>query len=223
MPKTRTVLSCGIVAALLAALGVAALFLDRGEAAGTPKVIYMSAVEHKGGTSTEPFPSATPPPGGGHLLNPPDATGRWETSTYRWEPGTIVVDKGDEVELWIWGVNGSQHPSTIEGYVPQFTVTRGNLTVVKFTADKEGIFRITCHAHPPPMEAQLVVLGAVSQQQPTTSASPTATPTAAPAQLPGTGGEPGDTNGVEILIALAFAAVLVTGLILLRTIRSARR
>jgi len=108
MPKTRTVLSCGIVAALLAALGVAALFLDRGEAAGTPKVIYMSAVEHKGGTSTEPFPSATPPPGGGHLLNPPDATGRWETSTYRWEPGTIVVDKGDEVELWIWGVNGSR-------------------------------------------------------------------------------------------------------------------
>ena len=135
--------------------------LDQGSpaaAAGVHGVMYMSAVEYKGGTSTEPFPSATPPPGGGYLIKPPDATGRWETSTYRWEPGVVVANQGDEVELWIWGVNGSQHPSTIEGYVPQFTVTRGNLTVLKFTADKAGTFRITCHAHPPSMEALLKVL-----------------------------------------------------------------
>jgi len=127
-------------------------------AAGAKKVIYMSAVEYKGGTNSEPFPSEPAPAGGGYIIKPPDETGRWETSTYRWEPGIIAVNKGDEVELWIWGVNGSQHPSTIEHYVPDFTVTRGNLTVLTFTADQEGTFRITCHAHPPSMEALLVVL-----------------------------------------------------------------
>jgi hypothetical protein len=127
-------------------------------AAPAKKTIYMSAVEYKGGTSTEPFPSATPPPGGGYILKPPDSTGRWETSTYRWEPGTVVVNRGDEVELWIWGVNGADHPSYIEGYVADFTVTRGNLTILNFTASQSGTFRIHCNAHPPSMEALLLVL-----------------------------------------------------------------
>jgi hypothetical protein len=127
-------------------------------AAGAKKIIYMSAVEYKGGTSSEPFPSPTPPPGGSYILKPPDTTGRWETSTYRWEPGVVAVNKGDQVELWIWGVNGATHPSHIEEYVPQFTVSRGNLTIVSFTADKVGTFRIHCSAHQPSMEASLVVL-----------------------------------------------------------------
>ena len=131
---------------------------SRAAAAGAKKVIYMSAVEYKGGTNSEPFPAATPPAGGGYVIKAPDDTGRWETSTYRWEPGVVVANQGDEVELWIWGVNGSQHPASIEGYVPEFTVTRGALTTVKFTADKAGTFRITCHVHQPSMEGLLVVL-----------------------------------------------------------------
>jgi hypothetical protein len=127
-------------------------------AAGVKRVIYMSAVEYKGGTNSEPFPAEPAPEGGGYIIKPPDSTGRWETSTYRWEPGVVVANKGDEVELWIWGVNGSQHPATIERYVPEFTVTRGNLKVLKFTADQAGTFRITCNVHPPSMEALLVVL-----------------------------------------------------------------
>ena len=228
----RGLLVAGITAVVLAVLSVAALLtsgnaVDQGSpaaAAGVQRVIYMSAVEYKGGTNSEPFPSATPPPGGGYIIKPPDATtGRWETSTYRWEPGSIVVDQGDDVELWIWGVNGSQHPSTIEGYVPDFNVTRGNLTVLKFTADTEGIFRITCHAHPPSMEAQLVVLGAETEAQTTPTVTPTVIPTQAPAQLPATGGEPGDALGLNAVSALAVAALLATGLLSLLTLKLFRR
>jgi len=215
MPKIRILFIFGALATTLTVLGVATLGSDRGEAADPPKIIYMSAVEFKGGTDAEAFPAATAPAGGGYVIKPPDANGRWETSTYRWDPGTIVVDKGDDIELWIWGVNGSQHPATIEGYVPEFTVTRGNMTVLKFNADKEGIFRITCHAHQPSMEAQLVVMSEDAQANDT----PTATPTKAPSQLPQTGGAPDDggspaTIGVIALAALAAAGIL--GLMLKR-------
>lgn len=33
-----------------------------------------------------------------------------EIEAYRWDPGTIVVEKGREVELRIYGVNGMEHP-----------------------------------------------------------------------------------------------------------------
>ena len=158
MRRTRLALALGVLVVAATAAAGGWLALNGGAAASPKKVIYMSAVEYKGGTSSEPFPAATPPPGGGYLLKPPDTTGRWETSTYRWEPGSVVVNKGDEVELWIWGVNGEAHPSHIEEYVPQFTVTRGQLTVVSFTADKVGTFKIHCSAHQPSMEALLIVL-----------------------------------------------------------------
>lgn len=68
------------------------------------RTIHMSAVEYKGSAAVdkEPFPHQKPPPGGGYLLTPPQQ-GQWQTSTYRFEPGYIVVTQGDEVELQIWG------------------------------------------------------------------------------------------------------------------------
>ncbi|CAM3379826.1 hypothetical protein [Marinicrinis lubricantis] len=66
---------------------------------------------------------------------------------YRWDPGTIVVNEGDLVTLKMYGVNGSSHPFTIEGYNIQGNVVKGEETVVSFTADKEGIFKIICHTH----------------------------------------------------------------------------
>lgn len=162
----------GLVLLIVAALVLAAVGLVSGRLAlnpggtaepveaATTKVIHMSAVEYKGSTNiaSEPFPSGAPPPGGGYRLNAPDAGGNWSTSTYRWEPGTVVVNRGDRVELWIWGVNGAVHDSHIEGYVPEFTVQRGQLTVVSFTANKAGTFKIHCSTHEPSMEAELVVL-----------------------------------------------------------------
>ncbi|MBI2875128.1 MAG: hypothetical protein HYY09_08565 [Firmicutes bacterium] len=125
----------------------------------TKRIIYMSAVEYKGSTSVEkePYPGQPAPPGGGYKLEEPK-DGNWTNSTYRWEPGNITVYQGDTVELNIWGVNGKEHPSSIEGYVSTFSVKRGQLTKVSFTADKAGIFAINCTAHVPSMQGQLVVL-----------------------------------------------------------------
>jgi hypothetical protein len=123
------------------------------------RTIYMAAIEPKGGANveSEPLPPALPP-GGGYVLKEPDETGRWEVATYRWSPGTIVVNQGDEVTLEIIGINGREHPTEIEGYGVEFVVRRGRLSTVTFTADKAGIFNIVCHAHLPSMVAQLVVL-----------------------------------------------------------------
>lgn len=83
-------------------------------------------------------------------------TGEFKTTTkdgqeieaYRWDPGTIVVNKGENVKLVLYGVNGESHPFVIEGLNIQGTVTKGKETIVNFHASKEGIFRIICFAHP---------------------------------------------------------------------------
>ena len=128
--------------------------------AATKRTIYMSAVEYKGSTEVakEAFPNAPVPSGGGYILKAP-ADGKWENSTYRWEPGTVVVYQGDDVELKIWGVNGADHPSKVEGYDKTFNVKRGQLTTLSFKADKAGVFRILCDVHSPSMTGTLVVLG----------------------------------------------------------------
>ncbi len=130
-------------------------------AAPVERTIYMAAVEPKGGVTVdkEPFPSAALPEGGGYILKQPDDTGRWEVSTYRWQPGTVVVNQGDIVTLEIVGINGAAHPLRIEGYDDvSAVVQRGHITRVTFTADKAGIFKIICDTHLPSMRGDLVVL-----------------------------------------------------------------
>jgi plastocyanin len=121
----------------------------------------MAAVEPKGGTTVdkEPFPQDPLPEGKGYVLKTPDPqTGRWEVSTYRWEPSQIVVYQGDIVVLEIVGVNGDIHPSRIEEYVPGFVVRRGQITRLTFKTDKPGFFKIECTTHQPSMVGYLVVL-----------------------------------------------------------------
>ena len=126
------------------------------------RTIYVAAVESKGGAMVdhEPFPSTSLPPGGGYILKKPDDKGRWEVSSYRWDPGTIVVNEGDRVTLEIVGINGDEHPFTIEGYWISDVVRRGKITRITFNADKVGIFKIICRTHAPSMQADLVVLRA---------------------------------------------------------------
>jgi len=128
--------------------------------AGMKRTITMVAVEAKGGTTVdkEPFPTATLPEGKGYELEPPNAEGRWEVSTYRWDPNQVIVNQGDEVTLEILGVNGAEHPSVIDGYDISFAVKRGQLTTVTFTADKAGVFEIRCGTHQPSMIGELIVL-----------------------------------------------------------------
>jgi hypothetical protein len=151
--------SMGLAAATVAAAGDKDI---HGKAAPGKRVITMAAVEPKGGTAVdkEPFPQQALPSGGGYLLKKPDASGRWEVSTYRWLPSQVIVHQGDEVTLEIIGINGDEHPAVIEGYGVSFVVKRGQLTRVTFSADKAGVFRILCDKHHPSMHGELIVLAA---------------------------------------------------------------
>jgi hypothetical protein len=130
------------------------------DAAGMKRTITMVAIEPKGVAmlDKEPFPNNPLPEGKGYALNPPDADGRWEVSTYRWDPNQIIVNQGDEVTLEILGVNGAEHPTMVDGYDLSFTVKRGQLTSVSFIADKAGVFGLRCGVHQPSMVGELIVL-----------------------------------------------------------------
>ena len=110
------------------------------KASQSPRIINIVAVEYKGKFS-EGHPKA------GQQVN-----------AYRWDPGTIVVQQGEKVELRFFGINGDKHDFSLEGYPVSGTVTRGEETVVSFVADKAGIFALNCLSHPPRMTANLVVL-----------------------------------------------------------------
>lgn len=71
-----------------------------------------------------------------------------EIEAYRWDPGTIVVNKGEKVNLNIRGVSGVSHPFIIEGLNIKGEVKQGKETIVTFRADKEGTYRIICLTHP---------------------------------------------------------------------------
>ena len=154
LPKVVPLLA---VLALLAACGQAAA-----GAVAPPheRTIYMAAIEPKGGTTVdkEPFPAQSLPPGGGYGLKAPDDAGRWQVETYRFDPGTVVVNEGDTVTLEIIGINGREHPITVEGYGLSTVLKRGEVQRLNFVADKPGIFKIECSVHKPSMEATLVVL-----------------------------------------------------------------
>ncbi|WP_409270311.1 cupredoxin domain-containing protein [Neobacillus sp. SCS-31] len=81
---------------------------------------------------------------------------------YRWDPGTIFMEKGEKVRLIIYGVNGKEHPFSIENTSIKGTVKKGEETAVDLSFDKEGTYRLICHVHPDkehhgPMIAYIVV------------------------------------------------------------------
>lgn len=77
----------------------------------------------------------------------------------QWLPGTIIAKKGDDVEITL--INNT--PSGIHGFfIPDFgvkkEVKKGVKEVVKFKADKDGLFQMKCHMHPAHVGGQLLVL-----------------------------------------------------------------
>ena len=85
-----------------------------------------------------------------------------EIESYRWDPGTIFVHKGEKVNLIISGVNGAEHPFSIEGTNITGVVKKGEDTVVPLHFKKEGRYRLICHTHSEreqngPMIAYIVV------------------------------------------------------------------
>lgn len=85
-----------------------------------------------------------------------------EIEAYRWDPGTIFLEKDEKVNLKILGVNGDEHPFIIEGTEIKGMVKRGEETVVPLQFEKEGVYRLICLTHPDkekngPMIAYIVV------------------------------------------------------------------
>lgn len=70
-----------------------------------------------------------------------------EIESYRWDPGTIFVHEGEKVNLVISGVNGAEHPFSIEGTDIKGIVKKGEDTIVPLQFKKEGVYRLICHTH----------------------------------------------------------------------------
>ncbi|SEO15512.1 cupredoxin domain-containing protein [Paenibacillus sp. OV219] len=70
-----------------------------------------------------------------------------ELEVYRFDPGTIVVNKGEHVELRITGVNGKSHPFVIHELGVKGEINKGQTTTVHFTAEQKGTYPILCLTH----------------------------------------------------------------------------
>lgn len=82
-------------------------------------------------------------------------------ATKIWVPSTLVVKKGDQLKIKL--INNvksdpNQHGFAIQAFNVAAVVSRGEPQTVEFTADKAGVFPITCHLHPAHVGGQLVVL-----------------------------------------------------------------
>lgn len=155
--RYRSGLRSGIVAALLATSSMWAL---PASGQGAKRFFTIAAVEPKGGTTVdkEPFPTAALPDGKGYMIRKPDHTGRWEVSTYVWQPSQVIVSEGDDVTLEFIGINGAEHPTTIVGYDKTLVLKRGHVVRIEFKADKVGTFKIVCSEHHPSMVGELIVM-----------------------------------------------------------------
>lgn len=106
----------------------------------------------------EAFPAnATYPKGGGFVLTPPDSSGAWNFRSFTFSTSQIVVYQGDKVTLNFVGVQGTNHYVEVEG-IASFTLTRGQIHTVTFTADKVGTINYSCHLHMPNMHGEILVL-----------------------------------------------------------------
>jgi plastocyanin len=144
---------------LLWGLVVLFLGLSSGGQAAEERVIYLAAIEPKGGTMVdkEPYPAGELPKGGGYVKKAPDQNGRWEVSVYQFSPATVVVRQGERVTLELIGSTG-KHSVYIDKYLPDhFVVTRGR-SPCRVHRGRARIFTIHCKEHEPSMTGTLVVL-----------------------------------------------------------------
>lgn len=85
-----------------------------------------------------------------------------EIEAYRWDSGTILVQKDERVRLNILGISGKEHPFMIEGTDIKGTVKQGEETIVPVQFQEEGVYRLICLTHPDkmhngPMIAYIIV------------------------------------------------------------------
>ena len=75
-----------------------------------------------------------------------------------WVPESIFAKKGDTVKLRLINKLEAEHGFKIAAFGIESVVQGESAEKVSFTADKAGIFPISCQLHPPHVSGQLVVL-----------------------------------------------------------------
>lgn len=70
-----------------------------------------------------------------------------ELEAYRWDPGTIVVEKNQKVNIKIHGINGMEHQFHIEGTNISGVVKKGKTTELPLVFKKEGVYKLICDTH----------------------------------------------------------------------------
>lgn len=70
-----------------------------------------------------------------------------EAEAYRWDPGTIVIQKGETVRLHLHGFHGKEHHFSIPAFKVKGTVKKGEVTAVEITPKRTGTFELICHNH----------------------------------------------------------------------------
>ncbi|MGA9173893.1 MAG: cupredoxin domain-containing protein [Thermoactinomyces sp.] len=70
-----------------------------------------------------------------------------EKEVYRFDPGSIIVMKGERIRLHIHGLNGKIHHFSIPELNVAGTVEKGKVSTIEFEADRTGTFELICHDH----------------------------------------------------------------------------
>jgi plastocyanin len=71
-----------------------------------------------------------------------------EMERYSFDPGFLVVNKGDTVVLKIHALKGSKHVLEIKDFgIPETTIMKGEEKTVRFVANKAGTFTFVCTNH----------------------------------------------------------------------------
>jgi nitrosocyanin len=71
-----------------------------------------------------------------------------EIERYVFDPGFLVVNRGDRVTLKIHALKGDKHIAEIPAFgVKETQVLRGEEKTISFVADKAGVFEIKCTNH----------------------------------------------------------------------------
>lgn len=133
---------------------------------GKPRVfdISMNLVEYKGSTTIDKLAPPDIDPrdlskGYGYKAPgyDPNNPGKWEVSSYAFNPSFMTIHKGDQVNLTVFGVNGDEHevilvdPNGEELYREIWN--RGREYHISFKAKMAGIYELICLHHFPTMKA----------------------------------------------------------------------
>ncbi|MGA8912010.1 MAG: hypothetical protein WB443_04030 [Nitrososphaeraceae archaeon] len=105
----------------------------------------------------KPPVNSTIPTGGGFRITQPNRVGAWDFRSFTFAPDQIVVNQGDKVTLHFVGIQGVHHVITVDG-IGSFTLLRGQIHTVSFTANNSGTINYYCHIHMPNMVGQILVL-----------------------------------------------------------------